>query len=105
MRYVSKNEEKKNLLLQLSPHIFWNCDAGLLDYNKNKKLIIERIIHYGFERDEILMWKMYGFRMIKKIAMSMTDMDKNKLLYMSSILGVREKRFKCYKKKRFQQSY
>jgi len=95
-------EQRKNILFQLSPHLFWNCDVSKLDYKKNKKMIIKRIIEYGMEMDEIFMWKMYSYRDIKYTAINMSYLPYLRILYYSFLLGIKENRFKCYKNKSFQ---
>ena len=89
------------ILRALSPHIFWNRDITKLDLNKNKKLIVERIIQYGLEKDEILLWKIYSYSLIKKIATNMDSLDYDRINYYSSILKVRKEKFKCYKNKSY----
>jgi len=102
---MDKNIVKNKVLLQLSPHIFWNCDVNNLDFKKNKEIIIERIIKYGLEDDIILMWKLYNYRTIKKIAVNIDVLELNRILYYSSMLGIKENDFKCYRKKQFQRNY
>jgi len=71
------NSEKENILFSFSDHIFWNCDITKLDYKKNKKIIIERIIEYGKETDEILMWKIYKYGDIKNAAINDKQFRRN----------------------------
>ena len=85
-----------DILLQFSPHIFWNCDVTKLDIRKNRKIIVERIIEYGTESDEKLMWKIYDYNTIKNIAINDVNLGKDRLLYMSVIFGTKETKFKCY---------
>ena len=96
---------KNELLLKLSPHIFWNCDAGKLDYKKNKDIIIDRIIKYGLENDIIIMWKLYSRRAIKKVAVNIDVLENMRILYYSVMLGIKEKDFKCYRRMQFQKNY
>jgi len=94
-----------NVLKELSPHIFWNCDASILDYRKNKKIIIERIIKYGLENDFIIMWKAYSYRNIKKTAINIDTLDHDRILYLCTMLNTKPEDFKCYKNKQFQRNY
>jgi len=103
MNQVSRN--KNDLISELSPHIFWNCDSNILDYKKNKDIIIERIIKYGLESDIIIMWKLYNRREIIKTAVNIDMLDQKRMLYYSLMLGIKEKKFKCYRKNLFQVNY
>ena len=96
-------QSNNKLLLQLTKGLLWNFNMEKLDYLRDKKLIIERIIDAGLENDEVIMWKIYSYKDIKKIALNMENLHKEKVIYMSFVLKVRENKFKCYKKKQWYQ--
>jgi len=87
------------LLLELTKGLFWNSDIKKLDYIRDKKYIIERILDAGLENDEIIMWKLYSYKEIKKIALNIENLHKDMITYMSFVLKVKETKFKCYNKK------
>jgi hypothetical protein len=91
--------EKNELLSQLTKEVFWNCDINNFDYIRDKKYIIKRIIEAGLENDEIIMWKLYSYDDIKNVALNMDNLHEDIVTYMSFVLKVKEKEFKCYKKK------
>ena len=105
MEPEKEKNHKNKLLLQLNKETFWNCDLKSMDYIKNKKAIIKRIIQNGTENDEKIMWKLYAFETIKNVAINIDNMDKDRLLYISFVLKTKEKEFKCYKNKQFQRIY
>ena len=92
-------EDKNTLLLQLTKGLFWNSDVNILDYTRDKKYIIERILDAGLENDEIIMWKLYSYDEIKDIAINMENLHKDKVTYMSFVLKIKETDFRCYNKK------
>jgi hypothetical protein len=96
---------KKLLFSQLSKDIFWSGDKDALDLNKNKDCIIRKIIETGRENDEIIMWKLYSYHIIKKIALDMEYMDYDRLSYISFVLKIRKEKFKCFLKKPWNVSY
>ena len=85
--------------MQLTKGLFWNSDVNTLDYIRDKKYIIERILDAGLENDEIIMWKLYSYNDIKKIALNIENLHKDVVTYMSFVLKVKETDFKCYNKK------
>ena len=91
-----RKKQRQKMLLKLSSHIFWNCNITKLDYRKNKKIIIERIIECGKESDEILMWKIYNYNDIKNVAINSVNLNENRVMYMSFVLKIPEKYFKSY---------
>jgi len=94
-----------DVLSSLSSHLFWNCDVNNLDYKKNKRIVIERIIKYGLEKDIIVMWKIYSYRTIKKTAINIDVLEYERILYFSSMLNIKKEDFKCYKNNRYQKNY
>ena len=92
-------DSNQKLLLQLTKAVFWNCDIDKLDYLKDKDYIIKRIIEAGLENDEIIMWKLYSYKDIKNIATNIEYLDEDKVTYLAFVLKIKEKDFKCYKKK------
>ena len=101
-----KNDDIANnnkLLLELTKGLFWNSDINILDYVRDKKYIIERIIDAGLENDEIIMWKLYSYEDIKNIVLNMENLHKDVVTYMSFVLKIKETDFKCYNKKQWYQ--
>ncbi|MDR0312174.1 MAG: hypothetical protein LBI14_01105 [Treponema sp.] len=95
----NKSVQAKELLLQLTKAVFWNCDLDKFDYLRDKDYIIERIIDAGLENDEIIMWNLYSYDDIKNVALNMEYLHEEIVSYMAFVLKVREDEFKCYKKK------
>ena len=60
------NLPKQELILNLTKGVFWNCDLEKFDYKRDKNYIIKRIVESGLENDEIIMWKLYTYKDIKK---------------------------------------
>jgi hypothetical protein len=91
--------DENELLSQLTKGLLWNFDVNKINYLRDKKLIIERIIEAGLEEDEIVMWKLYTYEDIKDIALNIENLDEDKVIYMSFVLKIAKEEFKCYKKK------
>jgi len=92
-------EDNQNIMSQFTKGLFWSYDINKLDYLKHKKLIIEQVIGAGLENDEILMWKLYSYKDIKKVALKIEYLEPDDLTYISFVLKVKEEKFKCYGKK------
>ena len=74
-----------DILHKFSPHIFWDVNIDKIDLQKDKNFLIERIINYGFEKDEILLHSIYSYRILRKT--------------IKKLENIREQAFKCYGKK------
>ena len=88
-----------------SKHLFWDVDINKLEIIKDKLLIIERVFTYGKENDERLLFKLYDAAEIKKIVKKSRNLNLNTVLYLSAILNIPRKKFKCISNKQFQQIY
>ena len=87
------------IMLQFSPHLFWDMDRNKHDINENSELIIERVVDYGLQSDEILLFKIYSYRKIKKTVTKLDYLNENTLAYLSALFNIRKERFKCFGKK------
>ena len=65
----------KTPLYNLSQHLFWDADISNLDFEKSKKLIIQRVLDYGLINDWQIIYKEYGIQEIAKTAVSLRDLD------------------------------
>jgi len=102
MKDMDENDkliQTNKLMSQLTKAVFWNCDIEKFDYLRDKNIIIERIIEAGLENDEVIMWSLYSYEDIKNVALNIENLDEDIVTYMSFVLKVPEKEFKCYKKK------
>ena len=90
---------KNGLKLGLSSYIFWDVDVEKLDIEKDKDFIIRRIAVYGRDNDIKLMFTIYKKNVIKKILKKADNLNPCTVSYFGLILSIREKDFKCYKKK------
>jgi len=92
-------QDNQEILSKFTNGLFWNFDKDKLDYIKNKDLIIEQVIEAGLEDDEILMWKLYGYDDIKRVAVNIEYLEHCKLVYTAFVLKIKEEEFKSYGKK------
>ena len=89
----------KNVILsQFSPHLFWDTDLGKLDVKRHKTSIIERVINYGLERDEIILYKLYSAGTIKKTITKLETLNQRTISYLSMIFNLKETDFRCFGK-------
>ncbi|MCL2043099.1 MAG: hypothetical protein FWG89_03060 [Treponema sp.] len=82
-----------------SSHVFWDVDRSKLDLKKDSDFIIERVVAYGRQSDEILLHKIYSYKKIKKTVTKIDYLSENTIAYLSAIFKVKKERFKCFGKK------
>ncbi|MFP3043902.1 hypothetical protein LQZ19_18975 [Treponema primitia] len=87
----------KKVKPQFSKVLFWDVNSEAIDYDKQIEFVLERVFLKGTEDDERAALEYYGFNKIKKTAMRLTYLDKATLAYLSAVLNVKQRKFKCYK--------
>jgi len=102
---AQNKDERNKLIKEISPCIFWDADISKLDADKNKEFIMERVYSRGYEKDEILLWKIYSLNEIKKTVVKLEELNERALSYLSCIFNIKEKAFKCYGKKPYHLNY
>lgn len=87
------------LLQQIDKAYFWDTDPLLLDENKSKKIIIERVMNYGnmFEIQKIK--EFYGVKEIKETLCKLNYIDPKTLNFISLLFHIPKTKFKCYIRK------
>ena len=95
MPYAIRNQK---LLPKLSKHLFWDCDIAVLNEESDKKFILERVFTRGTEKDEKNVFSYYEKKDIKNTVIEIHNLDKKTLNYLSVILEIPKKVFKCYKR-------
>ena len=81
---------------KLSGHLFWDVDVRKLDLDKNRKLIIHRVLDYGLLGDWHLINDIYGLDEIAMTALTIKDLDKKSMSFVSLLSGIPEEKFLCY---------
>ena len=87
---------KKFNISQLSPHLFWDVDRDKLDIDKNRKLIVHRVLEYGLMHDWILLKNDLGIKKIGETAIKIKDLDDRALSFISMLTKIPEDQFICY---------
>lgn len=80
----------------ISPHLFWDVNPINLDAEKNKKLIIARVLDYGLFSDWLYIKNYYGLDVITETAVTIRDLDLKSMAFISTLSNIPYKHFKCY---------
>ena len=86
--------------MHLNPALFWDTNPNNLDFQKHARYIIMRVVMYG----KLNEWKqVLNFYGKDKIAEEMTqerELDIKTVHFLSLVLDVPLKNFRCYSEKR-----
>jgi len=79
-----------------SPHLFWEVNAGNLDWEKNKAQIIQRVVEYGLIRDWNILKEYYGLERIGEVCRDLRSLDAKSVNFISILTGIPKESFRCY---------
>jgi hypothetical protein len=83
----------------LRPHLFWDIDLNSLDEEKNKRLIIERVLNRGTVDEFRQILSYYGDDTIKRVVVNIGTFDNKTLEFVHTFFHIPKEKFKCYTKK------
>jgi len=81
---------------EISKKAFWDVRWDKIDFEKNSLYVMEKVFNYGNWQDQVAIMKFYGLSRIKKEIVNAGYLRKPVLSFLSAILDLEKKDFKCY---------
>lgn len=81
---------------KLSKHLFWDADRSKLSFDRNEKLVVQRVLEYGLLEDWIILRDYYGVERIAEIAMTIRDLDSISANFIATLADKPIEKFRCY---------
>jgi hypothetical protein len=91
---IGTNKDK----MRLRKSLFWDVSPHLLDLDKNKKMILERVFSRGNIDEFSLVNRYYSREEIRETVKRIGTLDKKTLHFLSKVYQIQPGEFKCYKK-------
>lgn len=88
-------EQKKPIEL-LSKHLFWDIDPNVLEWERSKKTIIERVLERGSFEEWLCIVKIYTLEVIIKTSQTFRTMSPLDLNFLATISNTPKEEFRCY---------
>ena len=82
--------------LKLRNELFWDIDPEILDEEKNKRLIIERVVILGNSLDLQNLVQYYGKKEVINTICNLNYLDPKTLNFFSLVFNIPRTKFKCY---------
>jgi hypothetical protein len=80
----------------LSKHLFWDIDPNVLEWERSKKTIIERVIERGNLEEWVCIVKVYTLEGIVNTAKTFRTMSPIDLNFIATISNTPKEEFRCY---------
>ena len=85
--------------LTIRKELFWDANLEMLDQEKNKSLIIERVLSYGNLPEIKVIFQYYGKDIITAVVKRLGYLDPKTFAFVVGYLGIRKEEMKCFTKK------
>lgn len=91
--------------LKIRSELFWDVDPLRLDEEKNKSLVIERVLSYGNLSEIRIIFNLYGKDTIANVVKRLGYLDPKTFAFITGYLGIPKKEMKCFTKKQLNQQH
>lgn len=82
--------------MSFSENLFWDADPSLLDYDANRKYVIERVVTRGTLDDVRKAFAYYGKDVIIDTVTRLRSLDPRALSFIACITSTPLASFRCY---------
>lgn len=82
--------------MNLPSHLFWDIDLESLDFSKNARFVIQRVIQKGSLKDWVAIKEFYGIDLILHEILMIRDLDLKTLNFFSTYFGLEKDKFRCF---------
>ena len=93
-------KEKVKSDMQIPRKLLWDVDWNKFDVQKNKKLVVQRVIEYGLPEDYYTIFQLYGGisgvrKIIKEISHFRYPQD---ISFVCMAFNIKKEELECYKR-------
>ena len=82
--------------MKISKYLFWDTNYNDIDWHKNARYVIERVLTRGTLEDWKSLKEYYGLSKIKEEIVQSRSLDKITLNFCSSFFEISKDQFRCY---------
>jgi hypothetical protein len=94
-----------NLVSDLSPALFWDCNPEKINPEKNAPFIVERVISLGNLAEFKTILEYYGKARLRDIVINLRDLDIRTIHFCSIYFKAPLTDFRCYEEKQSKKTH
>lgn len=80
----------------ISKSLFWDTDFSQIDWDKNQRAVIERVVDMGNLSDWRELVRYYGYEKIKENALQSRYFNNKAFGFLAVYFGLSPEQFRCY---------
>ncbi len=88
--------EQKISINDFSQHLFWDIDRTKLNFERNKRTIIQKVLDYGLINDWEIIYNYYGIDKIANTMLKVRDLDEKSASFIAFLSNIPKEKFLCY---------
>ena len=107
-KYKATKPEKTNptpCATALSGRMFWDTPVSNIHWYEHRHFIVQRVMRYGKLEDWKLIQQWYGSDTLREIVVSLNNLDAISVAFLSLVLNIDKKAFRCYTEKQSRQNF
>ncbi len=89
----------------LSSQAFWDVDMNKIDYEKNARFVVEKVIDRGTHQDFKTILKFYGKNQVRELALKANWLSNISINFCCKLFDLQPQDFKCYEKKQLNREH
>ena len=95
----------QSITKHLSPHLFWDTKLESVDFQKHKRLIVDRVLHRGTLEEWNFVKNYYGKHGLIKILCELPFIAPKEANFVKVLFNLKPQQMKCYTNTRFNHFY
>lgn len=96
MGTMSRNDFSENL--------FWDADPSDLDFDRNRRYVVQRVLERGTVDDLGKVFRLYGMNGVVETAKTLRTLEPRALSFVACIANEPKENFRCYTQKQSSQA-
>ncbi len=98
-------EMSKTSKPNISRRVFWDIDFASLDYEKDRRFVIDKVLNYGLWDDFVEMMRFYGKEAVKEEIVKLPYFKKEVLNFLCFYFKLKPEDFECYIRRQSQEPH
>ncbi|MBR4614109.1 MAG: hypothetical protein IKO55_00755 [Kiritimatiellae bacterium] len=82
-----------------SENLFWDADLSDLDFTRNRRYVVQRVLERGTVNDLGKIFHLYGMTGVVETAKTLRVLEPKALSFIACIANEPKKNFRCYTQK------
>ena len=82
-----------------SENLFWDADPSDLDFERNKRYVVQRVLERGTVNDLRVAFHLYGLSQVVATAKTLRTLEPKALSFIACVANEPREHFRCYTRK------